>query len=311
MQLDNPGAKPDSLSTTSSERRLATQNPFRWPSASSVVPSRTITDKRPTQPRSAIRDPRSAIPRAFTLIELLVVIAIVAILAAILFPVFAQAKEAAKKTSCLSNARQLGMAWQMYAADSDGTLMRYFTLGQSRTHYFWGSYDGVTLRPEEGLLYPYTKSHRLKACPSFDNLKRPVLGPTGYGYNVRYLSPSLYEPPTWAETPVPVSESQVGSPSETVAFADCASWDTWTFGSPTLLASGYLDPPSSNYPGFHVRHAGRGNVVWADGHAKNHGPTWRTGSFGYGFQAADFRANRLADLDQDGDLGTDELFDLE
>ncbi|MEQ1935241.1 MAG: prepilin-type N-terminal cleavage/methylation domain-containing protein, partial [Fimbriimonadaceae bacterium] len=56
---------------------------------------------------------------AFTLIELLVVIAIIAILAAILFPVFAQAKEAAKRTACLSNARQIGMSVKMYLGDND------------------------------------------------------------------------------------------------------------------------------------------------------------------------------------------------
>src|SRR5256885_5331095 len=57
--------------------------------------------------------------RAFTLIELLVVIAIIAILAAILFPVFAQAREAARKTTCLSNLKQLGIGMQMYASDND------------------------------------------------------------------------------------------------------------------------------------------------------------------------------------------------
>ena len=60
--------------------------------------------------------------RAFTLIELLVVIAIIAILAAILFPVFAQAKEAAKKTQCLSNLKQIGLGATMYATDSDDLL---------------------------------------------------------------------------------------------------------------------------------------------------------------------------------------------
>src|SRR3984893_16343165 len=57
--------------------------------------------------------------RGFTLIELLVVIAIIAILAAILFPVFAQAREAARKTTCISNMKQLGLGWLMYAQDYD------------------------------------------------------------------------------------------------------------------------------------------------------------------------------------------------
>lgn len=61
--------------------------------------------------------------RGFTLIELLVVIAIIAILAALLFPVFAQAKEAAKRTGCLSNAKQIGVAWSLYVDDVDGALI--------------------------------------------------------------------------------------------------------------------------------------------------------------------------------------------
>lgn len=76
--------------------------------------------------RAAVRDPNEVFfmrkNRAFTLIELLVVIAIIAILAAILFPVFAQAKESAKRTACLSNARQIGLAQKMYLADNDDVM---------------------------------------------------------------------------------------------------------------------------------------------------------------------------------------------
>src|SRR5579871_6893304 len=99
---------------------------------------------------------RNRRPHAFTLIELLVVIAIIAILAAILFPVFAQAKEAAKKTSCLSNTKQMGLAVTMYAGDNDD-------------NYFWQPWPGgqnpdwylPIQQPSVGwydLLQPYIKS---------------------------------------------------------------------------------------------------------------------------------------------------------
>jgi prepilin-type N-terminal cleavage/methylation domain-containing protein/prepilin-type processing-associated H-X9-DG protein len=92
--------------------------------------------------------------RGFTLIELLVVIAIIAILAAILFPVFAQAREAARKASCGSNLRQYGAATLMYAQDYD-ELLPY-------SAYFAGTCIGTFY----GAVNPYVKNAQIPRCPS-------------------------------------------------------------------------------------------------------------------------------------------------
>jgi prepilin-type N-terminal cleavage/methylation domain-containing protein len=248
---------------------------------------------------------------AFTLIELLVVIAIIAILAAILFPVFAQAKMAAKKTASISNLKQIGLSWLMYGGDYDDVMMRVsINTSPTKTTYWWGSWDGTTLKPEEGLLYPYTKSQGVHSDPSFDNKLRSALGLTGYGYNYAYLSPSTYDPPDYIENPVPVNYGQVANVSETVCFASCARINNWQYATPTLEGSTYLDPPSNQNPSFHGRTNGVGVVLWCDGHSKSFKPALRSGTFGYGFNSAAFVKNNLGDIDRDGDFNTDELYDL-
>jgi prepilin-type N-terminal cleavage/methylation domain-containing protein/prepilin-type processing-associated H-X9-DG protein len=110
----------------------------------------------------------------FTLIELLVVIAIIAILAAILFPVFAQAREKARQTACLSNTKQLGTALQMYIQDYDETLpMTFSGCNNGRIQNPLdpndrpGGTTGAGRRPIwHGLLFPYTKNWDINYCPS-------------------------------------------------------------------------------------------------------------------------------------------------
>jgi prepilin-type N-terminal cleavage/methylation domain-containing protein/prepilin-type processing-associated H-X9-DG protein len=107
--------------------------------------------------------------RAFTLIELLVVIAIIAILAAILFPVFAQARDKARMTSCLSNNKQLGLALMMYAGDYDDTLPPA-KIGASPPfrHNCAADGEGYPLYPAfwQDVVVPYAKNRDIMICPS-------------------------------------------------------------------------------------------------------------------------------------------------
>jgi prepilin-type N-terminal cleavage/methylation domain-containing protein/prepilin-type processing-associated H-X9-DG protein len=196
--------------------------------------------------------------KGFTLIELLVVIAIVAILAAILFPVFAQAKAAAKRTNCLSNLKQFDLAWTMYAGDADeGACPSYYYVPSGMVSWDFAQ-EGATTRL--GLLGPYTKTGALSACPSFDGEKwgRPY---TGYAYNASYLGGDIGFVPA-----LPVANlGRIADPVGTVTFADGG------YGNPPK-AQNYLRAPSDPFYGagkVHFRHLGSAAVAYADGHVRS------------------------------------------
>lgn len=247
----------------------------------------------------------------FTLIELLVVIAIIAILAAILFPVFAQARESARKTQCMSNIRQIGVGAQIYSQDYDEMIMPIATVSGMTVYYWWAAYDGITGVREEslGLIQPYMKNHEIDICPTFKNETRPTVGHTGYAYNYQYLCPYIQTGPYTFDLR-PVALAAIGSPAGTVFLVDSARLN-YRFSPPRLESQTFLDPPSSASPGFHGRHLDTGSIAWVDGHAKAMRPVYRTGSFGAGYDGATFQQHRIGDIDADGDLSTDELFDLE
>src|SRR2546425_580334 len=116
--------------------------------------------------------------RGFTLIELLVVISIIAILAGILFPVFAQARERARGISCVSNARQIGMAHTMYLQDYDDMMVPYWRTTPG-FEYTWMHF-----------FHPYTRNAEVFNCPSSQQRwtgPEKSGGSGGYGYNAVFL----------------------------------------------------------------------------------------------------------------------------
>ncbi len=222
--------------------------------------------------------------RGFTLIELLVVIAIIAILASILFPVFARARENARRSSCASNLKQIGLATMQYVQDYDG---KYFwrcygdathpnapvTVDDCRT--YWGP-NGVT-GPTSGFLQPYVKNTQIFTCPSGN---ATTAYPSGYAYNLVAGVPSGYGLTM-------LTESNVERASEMIAFYDTTwalqgyptaanSWDTG------LWNSNFCRKPSTNYENctaedkHYGRHLDGANASYMDGHVK-----WQKVSYFY------------------------------
>lgn len=132
----------------------------------------------------------------FTLIELLVVIAIIAILAAILFPVFARAKEAAKQTQCISNLKNIGLAMTLYGADSDDFLPNTNVVGLWTGRRFrWPimPYLAIALKNRTTSQYDSDQSSALLYCPS--DASRSSFNDTSYSY-----VSSLYRPPSFIDS---------------------------------------------------------------------------------------------------------------
>ena len=244
----------------------------------------------------------------FTLIELLVVIAIIAILAAILFPVFAQAREKARQISCLSNTKQMGTSIMMYVQDYDE---KYFPYRYSANYIT----DGVTNFPGcttecyphhhfwNQLIEPYTKNYQIFVCPSAKggavnkvNATTGLYGGTNsYGMNHFFNNTNT--------TSGSISEPSLASPASTLLILDedyyhagpsfrdatgkvVASGQLKGFPQYDWAANGYLDQWTDNGAGcgstdvstaagmkqcFQLqatRHSGMVNIIFADGHAK-------------------------------------------
>ena len=211
--------------------------------------------------------------RGFTLIELLVVIAIIAILAAILFPVFARAREKARQTSCLSNLKQIATGMLMYIQDYDERLpMHYYTAADGNR------YSIIQF------IHPYIKNMDVWDCPSAtdktgrDAAGNPTfLGERSYGWNHMLMSVKLATIKAPAECVIAADTcmdswgpGRLYYPSYSPGYNEyCATNRNW----PANCDDSVWDTGGMGYrPGFNfvMRHNGQGNANFIDGHTKSY-----------------------------------------
>jgi prepilin-type N-terminal cleavage/methylation domain-containing protein/prepilin-type processing-associated H-X9-DG protein len=216
--------------------------------------------------------------KGFTLIELLVVIAIIAILAAILFPVFARARENARRTSCLSNLKQIGLGMLQYSQDYDESLI----------NHYYGSSGDTTAPTSATVSYkwmdavqPYVKSTQLFVCPSASNIiYRPQQSLTGSqivttgsgtnsgygGYamnNVGWQTGDAYTPPTYQRAG---SMAAVQIPASTVWVVDANGNYQIEKDYGRNIGDPTGNPPDVQW--IRWRHLDTANVLFCDGHVK-------------------------------------------
>lgn len=225
--------------------------------------------------------------KAFTLLEILIVIAIISIVCAIIFPIFKAAKTNAYKTQSLSNLKQLGMAWKMYAEDNDDMMMRFWYYDK----YWFGDKNNSVLNNYVNL--KTIKDPGLK----FYNIYAPDYW-GGYGYNGVYLS-CCDENDDLKD----INYSEINDPANTIVFSTVIGIFTVN-KQENLYPISILYPPSYRFPTIHGRYNDKAPILWADLHTA-------IKPISYFNLSNKYKTLNLGFIDKDQNINTDELFDLD
>jgi len=200
----------------------------------------------------------------FTLIELLVVIAIIAILASILFPAFARARENARRASCQSNEKQIGLGLFQYTQDYDEKLPCIEVAVVSGTPDNRFVSDLVTWAD---VIQPYLKSTQLFVCPSATNYTTPKAGSPPLAVNTEFVYGAVSDnlnPPAFA-----FSQKPSWGIVSLASFTDTATTDLVAERIDIISsAHNYFVGDADGSRAFATTHFGGGNVLFADGHVK-------------------------------------------
>ena len=222
--------------------------------------------------------------QGFTLIELLVVIAIIAILAAILFPVFAKAREKARQISCLSNMKQLGLGVVQYSQDYDEYLV-------SGTNGYGGGTGWA------GQLYPYVKSKNVYRCPD-DATAIGTYAPSSYALNSNFAFGTVYQSCTGPHGSY--SQATLNSPASSVMLfevTNSANYDVSTENLPSAQG-GTLDNCGGSAAGYGISTPATGAAP-----VSGYAPTGGTVIMATGYSASQYTAQMAADAGNIAELG--------
>jgi len=201
----------------------------------------------------------------FTLIELLVVIAIISILAAILFPVFARARDNARRASCMSNMKQLGLGFMQYVQDYDEKYPAQTYLGAGGVTNFMSQsvVDGGNTNAFYSI-YPYTKSWQIMVCPSATPDTTAGIAPNPPSATSYFLNAVIFRP-------AGLSMAAVSQPASRIMLQEYNVVRNVSYQRPRSNASGtsfdawLILSATGTYSNNHF---GGGNLLFADGHAK-------------------------------------------